>query len=172
MGLWVVYFIILFQLLIVGYFDFKYKKISNKWSVFNLVFFVVLVMAMPSVYEFSWRAMFFPLVFFVITFILYLARIMGAGDSKFLFTFYMIIPAQYQEMVFLYQAYLTIAVGGSLLVYNTLKNFDKLKLAYLYQDISLIKNVYGKKFAYAPVILGAWIWFGGFRAYEVIFLAK
>lgn len=172
MGLWVVYFIILIELIFVGYFDFKYKKISNRWSVFNLILFIAFVFTLPELYQFSWQAMFFPLVFFVITFFLYLARIMGAGDSKFLFTFYMIIPAQYQEPVFLYQAYLTIAIGGSLLIFNTAKNFDKLKLAFIYHDLSLVKNVYGKKFAYAPVILGAWIWFGVYTAYEVFSLAK
>lgn len=172
MGLWIVYLIILIELIFVGYFDFKYKKISNRWSVFNLILFIAFVFTLPELYQFSWQAMFFPLVFFVITFFLYLARIMGAGDSKFLFTFYMIIPAQYQESVFLYQAYLTIAIGGSLLIFNTAKNFDKLKLAFIYHDLSLVKNVYGKKFAYAPVILGAWIWFGVYRAYEVFSLAK
>lgn len=160
MGFAIVYLVILLELLIVGYFDFKYKKISNHWSVLNLIIFAILVFVLPTLYEFSWKAMFFPLVFFVITFILYVVRIMGAGDSKFLFTFYMLIPAIYHEDVFLYQAYLTIAVGGGLLCFNTFKNFDKLKLAYIYKDVGLIKNVYGKKFAYAPVILGAWVWFG------------
>lgn len=172
MGPVIVYLAILCELVFVGYFDFKYKKISNLWSVFNLILFVALIFVLPDLYQFSWQAMFFPLVFFVITFFLYLARIMGAGDSKFLFTFYMIIPAQFQEQVFLNQAYLTIAIGGSLLIFNTAKNFDKLKLAYIYHDLTLIKNVYGKKFAYAPVILGAWIWFGVYKAYEVFSVAK
>jgi len=96
---------------------------------------------------------------------------MGAGDSKFLFTFYLLIPEGFQEDVFLFQAYLTVIVGGSLLIYNTYKNFGKLKLAYIHGDVGIVRGVYGKKFAYAPVIFGAWIWFGLYEAllyYNVI----
>jgi len=166
MGLIVVYFLVLIELTFVGFLDFKYKKISNYWSLLNLAFYIFLLLILPEYYVFSWKALFFPLVFFVITFILYLMKIMGAGDSKFLFTFYLIIPETYHEEVFICQAWLTIAVGGSLLLYNTIKNFGRLKLAYIHQDITLIKDVYGKKFAYAPVILGAWIFFGILRSYE------
>lgn len=166
-----VYIFILMELIFVSYFDFRYQKISNRWSILNFVFYFLLLAALPSLYEWSWSALFFPLVFLVITFGLFAAKIMGAGDSKFLFTFYLIVPEVYQEDVFLFQAYLTVVIGGSLLIYNTFKNFDKLRFAYFCGDISIVRRVYGKKFAYAPVILGAWIWFGLYEVflyYEIL----
>lgn len=164
-----VYFFILIELVFVSYFDFRYQKISNRWSVLNFLVYLVLLFIVPDFYVLSWSALFFPLVFLVITFALYAVNIMGAGDSKFLFTFYLLIPEVFQEDVFLFQAYLTVMIGGSLLVYNTYNNFDKLKLAYIYSDVGIVRGVYGKKFAYAPVIFGTWIWFG---LYEILLYYK
>lgn len=159
------YIFILLELVFVSYFDFRYQKISNKWSIVNFVVYFALLFLIPEFYVLSWSALFFPLVFLVITFFLYVVNIMGAGDSKFLFTFYLLVPETFHEDVFLCQAYLTVMIGGSLLIYNTYKNFDKLKLAYIHGDVGIVREVYGKKFAYAPVIFGAWIWFG---LYEIL----
>jgi prepilin peptidase CpaA len=85
---------------------------------------------------------------------------MGGGDSKFLFSFFLLVPEAFHESFFLKLIYSTIAIGLYLLIYNTIKNFDKLSLSLKIMDMKGVKGVYGTKFAYAPVIAISWIAFG------------
>ena len=85
---------------------------------------------------------------------------MGGGDSKYLFSFYLLVPLGFQEGVFLYLLYTTVIVGSSLLLFNALKNFDRIALMFRVGDLAGIKKIFGQKFTYAPVIFIAWMWFG------------
>jgi prepilin peptidase CpaA len=85
---------------------------------------------------------------------------MGGGDSKYLSSFYLLVPVSFQDSVFLYLLYTTIIIGSSLLLFNMLKNFDRIIELVSIGNISGIKKIFGKKFTYAPVIFVAWIWFG------------
>ncbi len=87
-------------------------------------------------------------------------NIMGGGDSKYLSSLYVLVPLGFQDTVFLYLLYTTVIVGSSLLLFNALKNFDKILLLVKIGDIDGIKKIFGKKFTYAPVIFIAWMWFG------------
>ena len=84
---------------------------------------------------------------------------MGPGDSKYLFSFFLLVPETYHELFFMKLVYSTIAIGLYLLIYNTVKNFDKLLEAVRIGNIEKVKSVYGTKFAYAPVIAISWIAF-------------
>ena len=101
-----------------------------------------------------------PLGFLFVGFLLFTLKIMGGGDSKFLFSFFLIVPEKLQDAYFLNLIYATIVVGLLMLIFNTVKNFDKLKLAYVYKNIRYVKDVYGTKFAYAPIIALSWILLG------------
>lgn len=148
------------QLLFVAYVDFKTSKISNVWLLINSIFFCVLTLVYPQIYTWNLNVMIFPIVFLLVGFALFALNIMGGGDSKYLSSLYLLIPLSFQEIVFLYLLYTTIIVGSSLLLFNTLKNFDKIVILVRIGDVKGIKKIFGKKFTYAPVIFIAWMWFG------------
>ncbi|MEC7274978.1 MAG: prepilin peptidase [Bdellovibrionota bacterium] len=147
------------ELAVVSYIDIKYRKISNYWSLLNISLFVASLFVFPKFFFFSFSTFFYPLVFLGVGFFLFTLKIMGGGDSKFLFSFFLLVPEMYHELFFLKLIYSTIAIGLYLLIYNTAKNFDKLALSVKIMDVRGIKSVYGTKFAYAPVIAISWVAF-------------
>ena len=155
-----VYIFLVFQLFFVAYGDFKDKKISNVWPVINIVFFIISAFIFPNHYNFSLSTFLFPITFFVVGFILFILKIMGAGDSKYLLSFYLLIPVALHEDAFVFLAYSTVVVGLSLLFSNIFKNLDIIVVAIKSRNLILIKSIFGKKFSYAPVILVSWLWFG------------
>ncbi len=162
-----VYLFLFLELVFVGWIDLKYKRISNWWSIINLILFVLLMIFFPQVYAFKFATFFFSLAFLFVGFILFLLKIMGAGDVKYLFTFYLLVPSGYHENTFLALLYVTISVGVVLLSYNTLKNLNRLWYALIFRDVQMIKFVFGKKFSFAPIILASWIWFGWEKRLEI-----
>ena len=156
----VVFIFLSIQLLVVAYIDFKTRKISNVWILINFIFFCVLTFLFPKIYVWNISALLFPLAFLFVGFTLFLMNIMGGGDSKYLFSFYLLVPLGFQEGVFLYLLYTTVIVGSSLLLFNALKNFDRIALMFRVGDLAGIKKIFGQKFTYAPVIFIAWMWFG------------
>lgn len=157
----IILFITLFlELAFVSYLDLKYRKIVNLWSLFNLSLFGVCLFVYPNLFSFSFQTFFYPLVFLGVGFFLFALKIMGGGDSKFLFTFFLLVPEPFHEHFFLKLIYSTIAIGLYLLIYNTFKNFDKLANATIRKNFKDFKSVYGTKFAYAPIIAISWIAFG------------
>lgn len=157
------------QLLAVAYIDFKYKKISNKWSLLNIILFCTALFVFPYSYSFKFETFFYPLAFLIVGFGLFALQIMGGGDSKYLFSFFLLIPEIYHETFMLYLLYTTVFVGSLLLIHNTIENFDKVIISIKIMDIKGIKSCYGTKFAYAPVILVSWIIFGWMIRKELIF---
>lgn len=154
------YIFILLELLIVGYLDFKYKKIKNLWTFINLGIYFLAIWIFKDYYFFDIKTFIWPLGFLFVGFFLFALKIMGGGDSKFLFSFFLIIPEVLHEVFFMNLVYATIVVGLLMLIFNTAKNFDKLKLAYVYRNLRYVKDVYGSKFAYAPIIGLSWVFFG------------
>ena len=156
----VVFIFLSIQLLVVAYTDFKTKKISNIWFLINFLFFCVLSLIFPQIYVWKIGTFIFSFVFLMVGILLFWMNIMGGGDSKYLSSFYLLIPPVYQDSVFLYLLYTTIIVGSSILLFNALQNFDRLVLLFRMQDLSGIKKIFGTRFTYAPVIFIAWMWFG------------
>ncbi|MEA9354614.1 prepilin peptidase [Bacteriovorax sp. PP10] len=163
----VVYVFISIQLLFVAYIDFKTQKIANMWMLINFLFFCLLTIVFPTVYIWSFEAFVFPLAFLLVGFALYMAHIMGGGDSKYLSSLYILVPLNMQETVFTYLLYATILVGSTLLLFNILKNLDIIIIHFKMRDIAGIKKIFGKKFTYAPVIFIAWMWFG-WQNYKIL----
>ena len=155
-----VYIFLMIQLSVVSWLDIKYKKIANYWSLINIVTFVVVLFVFPDNYSFDWPTFQIPLGWIVVGIILFALKIMGAGDSKFLFSMFLLIPEEYHMVELLCLLYVTCFVGGGLLLYNSLRNFDKLLLGWKVRDVRMIKSVYGHRFSFAPVIAVSWIWFG------------
>lgn len=155
-----VFYAIAFQLLFVAWFDLRKKTISNYWPLINLTLAFILYLAFPDVYLFSWELLLFPVGFILIGFVLFLMGIMGAGDSKYLASLFLIIPYQYHFAFFEKLLLTTIMVGGLLLSLKVLRNFSTLK-AYLWSHHwSGLKETIRSRFSYAPVIFLAWIVLG------------
>ncbi|MBC96177.1 MAG: hypothetical protein CME63_00360 [Halobacteriovoraceae bacterium] len=157
---YVLYIFLLIELLVISYLDIKYKKIANLWSLLNIVIFILCLFIYSDIYEFSLETFFYPLAWLMVGFFLFAVKIMGGGDSKFLFSFFLLIPENYHEPFFMELIYSTVVVGLFLLIFNTLRKFDTLKVALVTRDISQVKSIYGTKFSFAPVIALSWMIFG------------
>jgi prepilin peptidase CpaA len=155
-----IYIYVTIQLLIVAYYDVQTKKIINLWPLANIFLYIVLVFWYPEYYKFSIGTFAWPIGIFIAGFMLFVLKIMGGGDSKYLATFYLLIPENMHDEAFISLAVATALVGGSVFIKNIMQNLNKIVLAWKQKDLVMIKNIFGKKFAYAPVILISWMWFG------------
>ena len=155
-----IYIFLIIELLFVTYGDLKSRKIPNYWSILNLILFGTLAFLFPTIYIIKGEIFLYSFMFFFIGFALYLFKIMGGGDAKFLATFILIIPADLQALFFQSLLYGTIICAGLLIIINSIKNFSKIMEQLRYKNLYGVKSFFGTKFAYAPVILIAWILVG------------
>lgn len=156
----VLFCIVLLELIVVAVIDLKTKKISNLWILVNVVLAALFYIFSPTTHTLQYELLLFPLGFIVIGFILFLLDIMGAGDSKFLASLFLIIPID-QQMVFFEKILLTtMMVGGILLLYRVVRNFHQFKAYVFSRYWSGIKTLIKSRFSYAPVILIAWLLMG------------
>lgn len=157
---WPIYFFIFIELLFVTYVDIRYKKISNLWSIFNLVVAAILFILFPNIYIFGFETMQFSLVFLVVGFLLFVLNIMGGGDSKYLASFFLILPTGIQDITFYFLLLSTIIVGLLFFFKNVIEQRKRLINSIKNKDVDGIKSSFGTKFAYAPVILITWFLIG------------
>lgn len=155
-----IYLFVLIELAFVAYGDVKTNKIPNLWAILNIIAFIALLFVAPQFYEFSLQTFAFSFAFLAVGFVLFLLKIMGGGDTKFLFSLFLLVPLNLHERVFYYLLISTVIIGGFLLIQNTLKNFKPILRAILDGNTQQVKSFYGTKFSYAPVILITWIWIG------------
>lgn len=148
------------ELLIISYIDLKQRKISNYWSILNLVAFIICLFVYPDSYDLSLNTLFYPFAWLFVGFFLFALKVMGGGDSKFLFSFFLMIPEAYHDPFLMKLIYSTVVVGLFLLSFNTIRKFDILSVAIMTKDVSQFKKIYGTKFSFAPVIALSWMIFG------------
>ncbi len=151
---------VLIQLIVVATIDLKKKIISNYWPIANGIAAILLYLFLRDVYVFSWEVLLFPLGFLVVGFILFIFHIMGAGDSKYLSSVFLLLPLEYHALFFEKLLYSTMMVGGILFLVKVVKNFPQLKSFFLSGYWQGIRNVIKSRFSYAPVMLLAWILLG------------
>lgn len=160
MSLTIIFALVLIELIAVAWIDYKTEKISNLWPIVNVVASLVLHTFVRSLYPLSWEVFLFPVGFVVIGFFLYLLKVMGAGDSKFLASLFFVIPLEYHLLFFSKLVISTILVGASLLLIRIFKNGSQLKAYFVSHYWEGIKNILRSRFSYAPVIFLAWIILG------------
>jgi prepilin peptidase CpaA len=156
----VVYLFILIELLVVSYGDFKTRKIPNTWPILNLLIFIFFLFWSPENYPFVFNMFLYSLVFLFVGFVFFLVRIMGAGDSKFLFSFFLLVPLKVHPLVLNNLLLCTVYIGLSFFFYNTFKNFRGIYNSIIIGHFSGLKRYFGTKFPFAPVILVSWIFTG------------
>lgn len=155
-----VYFFLLIELLAVTYLDILYKKIANIWSILNITTFLIFTIIFSESYKINFHTFYFSLVFFVVGLFLFAIRIMGAGDSKYLVSFYLLVPVHLHEEAIISLLYSTCLVGGASFVYNLFINRELIAKSFQRRDLKMFRSQFGKKFAFAPVILISWVWLG------------
>ncbi len=156
----VVYALILLQVAVVAWIDFKREIISNYWIVTNGLIAFTLPFLLPSLYPLTWEILLFPLGFLIFGFVLFLLNIMGAGDSKYLASLFLLVPLEHQLIFFEKLVISTISTGAILLVIRIFKEGRTIKAYLLSSYWGGIKQILRSRFSYAPVILIAWILFG------------
>jgi len=152
--------LILIELLIVSWVDFKTKKISNYWIMSNLIFATLLFSLGSHLYQLSWNIFLFPLGFIGIGFILFLVNIMGAGDSKYLASLFVVTPFDYHFIFFEKIIISTIMVGTILLISKFFKHRREMVAFTFNRHWKGIQEIIRSRFSYAPVISVAWILLG------------
>ena len=155
-----IYLFILIELSFVAWGDYKTRKISNYWSILNIICFPLLVLLLPSIYILSANVFIYSALFLLIGFILFLLKVMGGGDGKFLATFILLVPISLQSQMLNLLLISTILVASIFLIKNLTLNFREIIRSLKEYDFITVKSFFGSKFAFAPVILMAWILLG------------
>lgn len=155
-----IYFLIIAQLFIISWFDMKEKKILNIWPLVNILIYVVSLFVFPKYYFFSLDVFYLPITFLVVGILLFALKLMGAGDSKYLFSLFLVTPYTQQGQLLMVLLYVTVIVGSSLLLLTILRNIKGIQLSLILKDFSRIKKIFGKKMPFAPLILVSWVWLG------------
>lgn len=155
-----IYCLILVELVIVSWIDIKIKKISNFWLLANLVLTISFHFLFPDFYHFEWASLIFPLGWIVVGFVLYVIGIMGAGDSKFLASLFLMIPLKQHAGMLEKVLYSTVVVGFIMLAFKIGKDFKKIKAYALSTHWQGFKESIRSNFSFAPVVLLAWIMLG------------
>lgn len=155
-----IYFFILIELVVISYVDMTYRVIKNFWAIVNMTFFLLFLLLFPDVYPISWQGLMYSLSFLVVGFALFIMRVMGAGDSKYLASLFLLIPQNLQYNFFEILLYTTFCVGLGMIIMNTWMNRRQVLQALATKNFDILKTVYGTRFTYAPLILLSWIWLG------------
>lgn len=162
-----IYTFLCVQIFIVALYDIKYKKISNQWSILNISLFVAFLFLFPESYQLSMDTVFYSLTFLALGFVCYMLRLLGGGDSKYLFSLFLLTPYVWQDRLFYFLLISTMVIGGFSLLTSFVQNFEKIMVYAKSGYAKGIGECLGNKFPYAPVILMAWLWLG----FHVFYLA-
>ena len=93
-------------------------------------------------------------------FVLFVFHIMGAGDSKYLASIFLLIPTPYHMLFMEKLLTVTIFVGTILLIMKFVKSAAKIKAYLMTFYLKAVQNELHSRISYAPVILVSWILFG------------
>ena len=151
---------VLLELVVITWYDLKNRKISNLWPSANILLFGLCLILFPGAYPLSWELFKIPLLFFLGGYGLYLTGIMGAGDVKYLTSYFLLIPPAFHQTAFFCLLYTTMSVGLVLFLLRGAKNFDKMILFSLFREGRWLKGIWGKKVAYSPIVLVSYVWLG------------
>jgi len=152
--------IITVELMIIAWIDIKTKRISNIWSLANLMMFFFFLVLLPQAYPLHISHFFYPLGFLVIGFILFNLKIMGAGDSKLLSSLFLITPYKFHHLLFENILYATMITGTIFFMIAVVKNWKDFKAFTLSTYWRGVAQIIKSKFSYAPVIAIAWMLLG------------
>ena len=152
--------IVLIELLIVAVVDLKKKKISNYWLIINIILAAIFHLSLKDTFPLSFELFIFPFGWILGGFLLFLLNIMGAGDSKFLASLFLMVPVEFHMVLFGKLVSSTIIIGIILVSMKVIRDFKVIKAYTLANYWAGAREAIKSRFSYAPVILIAWILFG------------
>lgn len=156
----IIFFLILLELIYVGWSDIKNKKISNYWIFVNVGLSLVFYSFLPDPYLLSWGILLFPACFIVMGFLLFLLKIMGAGDSKFLASLFLVIPTEFHILFFEKLIQATLFTGLILLTVKIFNQRNMIKAYLINRHWSGMRDLMKSNFSYAPVVVISWLLVG------------
>jgi prepilin peptidase CpaA len=155
-----IYIFLFCQIVLVAINDIKYRKISNQWFFLNVSLFIFGVVCLPGLYQFNSQTFLYSLVFLGVGLLGFALKIMGAGDSKYLFSLFLLTPQVWHDKSFNLLLISTMIIGGFSFITQFTQNYEKI-ISFSKSGYFLgVKECLGNKFPYAPVILMSWIWLG------------
>lgn len=154
----VLFYLIAFELLNVSLIDLKSKKIANYWTLVNIL--IAIAFYVFGGFAFEWRIFIFPVATIVLGFFLFLAKIMGAGDSKYLASLFIMLPFHYQQIYLENVLLSTILVGGVLFIAKLVLKYKRIKGYALSWHFKGVIEEIRSRFSYAPVLFLAWLLLG------------
>lgn len=154
------YGLIFFELIVVSWVDFKTHKISNNWSIGNLILAILFHLFFKNTFPFRWELLIYPISFLCLGFILFNFKIMGGGDSKFLAGLFLIVPGTFRTIFFEKIILSTLVMGSILIGIQLLKRWDLTKAYLISRHWIGLREIVKSSFSYAPVIFIAWILLG------------
>lgn len=83
---------------------------------------------------------------------------MAGGDGKYLASLFLIMPSQWHWPFLYYLGAVTVVMASILLLMRVFKNFKNV-ISWI-RDKKGFEGILGSRFAFAPIILMAWIWMG------------
>lgn len=155
-----IYFFVLIQLIFVSIGDLRTRKIPNIWSLLNISFYILLLLLFPDSFKFHYQSIVLSIVFLLIGFSLFVLKVMGGGDAKYLSTSALLVP---YGVMWTYLEYLfmsTFLFASFFFLKNLVINRKDISSYLRSFYLKGVKSFFGTKFAYAPVILVAWIFLG------------
>ena len=152
-----IFIFVFVQVLVVSFYDVKTMKISNYWSIINLIIYILFLFLYPKFYLLNFETFIYPLGIFTMGFFLFLLKIMGGGDSKYLSSLFFLIPFKLHQEYLMSVIIITIIIGSIIFVKNIFSNLNLIIINWKGKDF---KNIFGSKFAYAPIICIAWMVYG------------
>jgi len=155
-----IYFFLLAELFFVSYGDVKTQRIPNLWSLLNILIYIIFCFAFPDIYVFDLNTFLVPIIILASGFLFFLLKVMGGGDSKFMFSFFLTVPQGYHEGFFWFLLYSTTIIGLFMFFTNTAAHFKSIINCIKLKQYKEMRKFFGSKFAFAPVILIAWLWLG------------
>ncbi|MCB9092065.1 MAG: prepilin peptidase [Halobacteriovoraceae bacterium] len=155
-----IYSFLLVQIGFVAIGDIKHRKISNQWLWLNLALYIAFLFLFKDYYQFTPSTIFYSLTFFVVGVFCFWLKIMGAGDSKYLVSLFLLTPSTWQDQSFSLLVISTMIIGGFSFLTSLIQNYEKI-VAYAKSGyVQGVRQCLGNKFPYAPVIFMSWIWLG------------
>lgn len=147
------------ELSIVAYLDLKTRRIANGWIGLHLLFYLFLSLLFPHIYNLSFSILTYPLILFLGGFSLFVLNLMGGGDVKYLSSFFLLIPVNVHSEFFFFLLKTLIWVGGILFLYHTIVKRKLIWYSLRACSLRFVKEVYGQKTVFIPIVWIAWIWF-------------
>jgi prepilin peptidase CpaA len=153
----ILYFTILGILLFFSVIDIKTKKIPNKYlPLFLIPFFSYLIF--DNQLYLNWpMTLWYPFVVLIGGFVLFLFKIMGAGDAKLLFLLFLCIPNQEKNNFLKILIITTIMISILRISLQIIRKREQFWIDLITFNVKGLFNLVSERYSYAPVIFLSWV---------------